>query len=342
MKHSWSSWSHPRTPIVREAYEVWIHKKEQEYNWDISFHIWESKWTAPRWRQWRTCHFIRQLRSWKVSWAWWCIIENLYVTMDSSPGLWSISYETESFLGIGKLVRYDNEIVYKPGKAKSAADALSRVPDNTVLNTISVPQTFLWADLRSMFTSDPYLVHIGAGAASKTGFLYSWKDGLLCYNNCMMISPTSPVIQQVLHEHHNTTMGGHSGVLRTFKCLPRQFYWPSMHKIVAAYVSQCDVCQQAKSQTISLAGLLQPLPIPDQLWEDVSMDFVDGFPKSNSHTTFMVIIDRLSKSAHLVQLSHSYTTAMVATKFIESVVKLHVHPWSILRDRDLVFLSGFW
>lgn len=182
---------------------------------------------------------------------------------------------------MGKLVGYDYEIVYKPGRANAAADALSRVPESPVLNSISIPYVTLWEDLRKAATTDPYLVRIEAAATSNPGKPYTWKDGLVCYNNRVVVPPKSLFIPQLLREHHDTQQGGHSGVLRTMKRLARQFYWPSMHKTVADYISNCDTCQRAKSQTMSPAGLLQPLPIPNQVWEDVSMDFVDGLPCSN-------------------------------------------------------------
>lgn len=80
-----------------------------------------------------------------------------------------------------------------------------------------------------------------------SGHPYSWRDGIVCYNNQVVIPPTSPSIKQLLHEHHDTSIGGHASVLRTFKRLARQFYWPLMHKVVDAYVSQCDMCQRAKA-----------------------------------------------------------------------------------------------
>lgn len=64
------------------------------------------------------------------------------------------------------------------------------------------------------------------------------------------------------------------------------------------------------------------------------MDFVDGLPRSDNHTSIMVGVDRLTKSAHLIPLSHPYTA--------KSIVKLHGIPKSIVSDRDRIFVSTFW
>lgn len=243
---------------------------------------------------------------------------------------------------MGKLVGYDYEIVYKPGKANAAADALSRRPDSPILNTLYAPSVTIWEELRQLAQTDPYLLRIGKAATANPGKPYAWKDGLLCYNNRIVIPPTSHLVKQLLYEHHKKTMGGHSGILRTFKRLSRQFYWPSMHRVVLEYVSSCDTCQRAKTQTMSPARLLQPLPVPDQVWEDISLDFVDGLPRSNGHSSILVVVDRPSKGAHIFPLTHPYTASQVAKHFVDMVVRLHGIPRSIVSDRDAIFLSNFW
>ncbi|KAF9661627.1 hypothetical protein SADUNF_Sadunf19G0088500 [Salix dunnii] len=98
---------------------------------------------------------------------------------------------------------------------------------------------------------------------------------------------------QLLHEFHDSKVAGHSGVLRTFKRLAQQFYWPSMHKHVKAYIQHCITCQKTKSETLAPAGLLQPLPIPCLVWDDISLDFIEGLPSSHGKDTIMVVMDRL-------------------------------------------------
>lgn len=72
------------------------------------------------------------------------------------------------------------------------------------------------------------------------------------------------------------------------------------------------------------------------------MDFMDGLPKSHENTSIMVVVDLLTKSAHLIPLSHPYTALVVAAKFVVNIIKLHGIPRSILNDRDPIFISNFW
>lgn len=108
------------------------------------------------------------------------------------------------------------------------------------------------------------------------------------------------------------------------------------------YITACSVCQKNKAATSSPVGLLQPLPIPHQVWDDIAMDFIDGLPSSCGKDSILVVIDRLSKYAHFLPLSHPYSAKVIAEKFVDGVVKYHGMPKSIISDRDPIFMSHFW
>jgi hypothetical protein len=88
--------------------------------------------------------------------------------------------------------------------------------------------------------------------------------------------------------------------------------------------------------------LLQPLPIPKQNWIEVSIDFIEGLHVSQGKDVVLVMVDRLSKHAHFIPLSHPYTASSVAKLFVDHIFKLHGLPNSIVSDRDPVFTSHFW
>ena len=115
-----------------------------------------------------------------------------------------------------------------------------------------------------------------------------------------------------------------------------------MKKDIKKFVQECVECQRTKYTTRLPAGLLQPLPIPDKVWDDLSMDFITGLPNSHGYTTILVVVDRLSKQAHFGALPKKYSAAKVADLFAHMVCKLHGLPRSIVTDRDALFLSVFW
>lgn len=108
------------------------------------------------------------------------------------------------------------------------------------------------------------------------------------------------------------------------------------------FIKECDICQRIKSDTSSPAGLLQPLSIPTTPWTDVSLDFMEGLPKSMGYEVILVVVDRLTKYVHFVPISHPYNAAKIASLYMHHVFELHGMPSSIVIDRDANFTSLFW
>ena len=68
--------------------------------------------------------------------------------------------------------------------------------------------------------------------------------------------------------------------MKTYQKVRERFTWKGLKDDVIMYVKECSACQQNKVDNTHPVGLLQPLPIPDQKWESVSMDFIIGLPKT--------------------------------------------------------------
>ena len=82
---------------------------------------------------------------------------------------------------------------------------------------------------------------------------------------------------------------------------------------------ECLVFQQNKVKTIKTLGFLQPLAIPIQCWEEVSMYFITGLPKSEGKSAIMVVVDRLTKYVHFCALSRPFNASIVSIAFMETV-----------------------
>jgi len=115
-----------------------------------------------------------------------------------------------------------------------------------------------------------------------------------------------------------------------------------MKQDITKYVVECDTCGRVKADHMRTPGFLQPLPIPVWKWEDISMDFVVGLPRTaKGYDSIWVIVDRLTKFAHFVSVDTRYSAKKYAKLYFDRVVTLHGVPLTIVSNRGSVFVSRF-
>ena len=108
-------------------------------------------------------------------------------------------------------------------------------------------------------------------------------------------------------------------------------------------VSKCLTCQQVKAEHQVLSGLLNPLPIPQWKWDNITMDFLSGFPLTQKkHDSVWVIVDKLTKSSHFLPVQLYYSMDRLTELYVNEIVRLNDIPISIVSDRDPRFMSRFW
>lgn len=111
---------------------------------------------------------------------------------------------------------------------------------------------------------------------------------------------------------HCGSVGGPSGAHATRHSIFGLLYWKGLSTEVNKWVKECVSCQRCKYDHSTFPDLLQPLPVSDQAWATVSLDFIEELPSSKGKDTILVVVDRLTKYGYFLTLSHPFTTLTVA------------------------------
>lgn len=246
------------------------------------------------------------------------------------------------------LSQFDFEIIYQQGKDNIVADALSRRRDhknmkNEQVNSVAVStsgnRNELVEEIKSAYSKDKLCKKLLVKCRSP----FRLENGLIMRGEQIYVPFNKRIMTKIIHEAHDIEVAGHVGMNKTLEKISRSFYWPKMHKHIHHYVSSCIKCQENKPSNTLPMGLLQPLPIPERRWQQVTMDFITHLPPTKSgHDCIVVFVDKLSKLAHYVATTTNVTAPQTAKLFFENVVRHHGMPESIVSDRDARFTSIFW
>jgi len=171
------------------------------------------------------------------------------------------------------------------------------------------------------------------------------ERGCVLYQGRLWVPDVDHLRLQVIRQTHDQLAVGHPGVRNTLSVAGRAFFWPKMRKDVEQYITNCHTCRRSKAPRDKYNGLLQPLPIPQAYWKDISMDFVVGLPESDGCNAILVVVDRLSKERHYIACTdkdNGTSAENTARLLMEHVWKYHGLPTSIISDRGTQFTSLLW
>lgn len=238
---------------------------------------------------------------------------------------------------ISKIQAYDFEIEYVKGKNNVLADALSRRPEINALSVVTAD----WKSLLLVeYSKDSFACDLLDGNIQDDK--HKLVNDVIYYKDRIYLTPGSKLKEKILQSMHDIPLAGHLGYFKTYRQVRERFTWKGFKNDVLCYVKECTTCQQNKTGQTYPTGLLQPLPILDQKWESISMDFITGLPKSQGKDCIFVVVDRLTKFAHFFSITTKFTAIQIAELFFGEVFRLHGLPKTIISDRDSRFLSIFW
>jgi hypothetical protein len=246
------------------------------------------------------------------------------------------------------LSEFDFEIKHVKGKENKVVDALSRSMKTIHLEVVSTYEMNVKERVKNAQETDTFFQTVTSYLEQEpTGIKYEGYQmidgGLLTYINRLYILDCDDLKRFIMDELHKIPYIGHPGYQKMITTTRKQFYWPRLKKYIANYLAKCLECQQVKEEHRHPAGLLQPLPIPEWKWETISMDFITGLPTSTRYNdAIMVVVDKLSKSAHFIPVKSTCKAIDIAIIFMKEIFILHGMPKEIVSDRDTKLSSNFW
>jgi hypothetical protein len=182
-------------------------------------------------------------------------------------------------------------------------------------------------------------------AYRSTSLFYYVKDDVLHYADRLgrtrIVVPAS-LVPTLLHEFHDTPLGGHVGRDKLANNLSKQYYFPRFHELIQKYVKSCHTCQVAKTAPkIQVPAI--PLELEFSRWKHISIDHICDLPDTpEGYDRILVIVCRGTKRVHLLKCMKSDTSQTLFQRFFNFYFPLHGIPTSILSDRDTLFTASDW
>ncbi|GAM26366.1 hypothetical protein SAMD00019534_095410 [Acytostelium subglobosum LB1] len=165
----------------------------------------------------------------------------------------------------------------------------------------------------------------------------------LTSENKLIVPRVKKVIRKVISIHHDHWLGGHFDHKRTSEKIKRRYYWLTMNADILNYVQSCVICKLCSDHPPRTMGLLEPLAIPQYVFESITMDII---PKLSTHTTktgieydgILLVSDRFSKFTWLKPLIKG-AKSMDIIDLLQEMFCTFPRPSEIVTDNDPLFTA---
>ena len=283
-----------------------------------------------------------------------------------------ITNRLETFLQ--RVSPYNIEVRHIEGLKNTAADALSRIPQDDVIETegggkeecISLPVTTrsqcqqqkTWfgrvqqklqekqqadaeiKEIATYFEKRPKMTSTESIPYTMWDANFDAVEGIVVWTKKQKPLPFIPEEMRldIMRTLHDTPLAGHKGGQKLYAELAKAVYWPRMYKDAHKYAAECISCQRHKIDRTGLKGTDGEYPVPPFIFHTVHADFTDAIHGDDGQTVVMTFIDALSR--YLIAVPTKNSTAETAAKvFVTEVICKFGSPLVLITDNGTAFTA---
>jgi Integrase zinc binding domain len=133
----------------------------------------------------------------------------------------------------------------------------------------------------------------------------------LLYVGRRLVIPQDLAVRELLYNLAHDTLG-HFGFDKSYEALHGSYYWPNMRRdLEKVYIPSCSECQRNKNRTSKPTGPLHPLPVPDDRFDTVALDFIGPLLEEDGKDTILTMTDPLGANIRIAGTQFTYTAAQI-------------------------------
>ena len=135
---------------------------------------------------------------------------------------------------------------------------------------------------------------------------------------------------------------------KTMQLLRQHCQFSHMRQKVEIYIKKCFNCQQNKHITHAKYDEIQYVKSSIEVWNEITLNFIIKLSKSQNSVTdqhydaILIIIDRLTKYAHLISFCEDYETEQLRYIILNRLIRYHEILKELTIDRNKLLIFKYW
>ncbi|KAF7823703.1 Retrotransposable element Tf2 [Senna tora] len=193
---------------------------------------------------------------------------------------------------LSKLLGFDFEIVYRTGRTNLVDDALSRQeefsnaePVQSGLHSMSQVRHSIFSEIREANEKHEELLKLHEQFSdNQLPATFTVKDGVMLYEGRIFIPASEKIKEMILTTFHDSVVGGHSGVTKTYKAIVEFFWWKGMTPYKALYG-------------------INPSPLAGNILDNLQVESVEDWLKARDELQERLKINLLKAQAQMKKIT---------------------------------------